>query len=207
MLSSKRPSLVLATHNRHKVSEIRSILKKSRLRVRLMTLDDFPTMKPVVEDKPTLEGNAAKKALSVAKKTACLALADDTGLFVKALKGKPGVYSARFAGPQCNYADNCRKLLKLMKNVPSARRSASFQTVAALATPKGKVFMAKGSVAGKITVDQRGKNGFGYDPVFFISSRKQTYAEMPARLKNKISHRALAFSKIAGLLRRALRST
>jgi len=199
-------SLVLATHNKHKVVEIKSILKAAGLKkIRVVTLDAFPHIKSVVEDKPTLEGNARKKALHVAKKTGCLALADDTGLFVNALRGAPGVYSARFAGPACSYKDNCEKLLRLLKNVPPSKRGASFRTVAALALPSGKVFMAQGVIRGKITSQSRGAKGFGYDPVFYIPQFKKTFAEMPARLKNRISHRALAFKKVPSLLKRALR--
>ncbi|OVE76966.1 non-canonical purine NTP pyrophosphatase, RdgB/HAM1 family [bacterium F11] len=198
-------ALVLATNNQHKVSEIRSILRKAHLKVPILTLKDFPSRGPVVENKPTLVGNAVKKAREISRFTKCLALADDTGLFVKALRGKPGVYSARFAGPGCNYEHNCRKLLRLLNGKPLSKRQALFQTVAALALPNGKVFVAKGQVNGRIATEFKGKNGFGYDPVFNVPKYKKTFAEMNPHLKNRISHRAKAFSKVPGLLKKALK--
>ncbi|MCB4756471.1 MAG: RdgB/HAM1 family non-canonical purine NTP pyrophosphatase [Elusimicrobia bacterium] len=203
MSSPQSISLVLATHNRHKVKEIKAILKKAgRSKIRVLTLDHFPHIKPIKEDLPTLEGNASKKARAVARATGQLALADDTGLFVPALRGKPGVRSARFAGPKCDYADNCRKLLRLMRGKPLSKRKAIFRCVAALATSTGRVFLAQGRVRGKITFAPRGKNGFGYDPVFFVPKYGKTFAEMPSRLKNGISHRYQAFVKVPRLLKK-----
>jgi XTP/dITP diphosphohydrolase len=203
MKSSKKPiHLVLATNNKHKVKEISFILKKTGFELKILTLKDYPRMKPVVENKPTIEGNAIKKAREVAKFTGCLALADDTGLFVDALKGAPGVRAARFAGPQCNFDDNCRKMLRLLKNVPPAKRGASFRTIAALATPNGKAVTAEGKVRGRITIEYAGKKGFGYDPIFWVPSHKKTYAEMSPQEKNAISHRARAFQQLPRLLKR-----
>ncbi len=197
-------TIVLATHNRHKVREISAILKKARLKVKILTLDSYPKIKPVIENQPTLEGNAAKKARVIAKKTGCLALADDTGLFVKALKGAPGVYSARFAGRKCSYEDNNRKLLHFLETVPAAKRGAEFRCVAALASPQGKVYFAKGAIQGRIARERQGANGFGYDPVFWIPRLKKTFAELSAAAKNKISHRALAFRQIPAIVKKAL---
>jgi len=195
-------TVVLASNNPHKFREIKSILKKQVPAVRLLSLKSFPKVKRVREDQPTLEANAAKKARVVALKTGFPALADDSGLFVPSLKGAPGVYSARFAGPRCNYDDNNRKLLSLLAKFPWSRREADFRCVAALATPKGKVLFAKGEIRGKIAFEVRGKNGFGYDPIFWIPKYRRTFAEIPASLKNKISHRAQAFSRAAGLLKK-----
>lgn len=196
-------ALVLATNNPHKIAEIRSILKAADARVRVLTLSDFPQRRPVVENAMTIEGNAAKKARAVAKYTGCLALADDTGLFVRALKGRPGVFSARFAGPGCTYAGNNRKILRLMRKVPPRRRTAVFRCVAALATPGGKVLLAEGRISGQITEEPRGGQGFGYDPVFLVPRWGKTFAEMGPRLKNKISHRAKAFQQVPRLLKKA----
>jgi len=201
-----RPSLVLATNNKHKVSEIRAILKRSALRVRVLTLEDFPRRRPTVEDQTTLEGNARKKAMEAAQHTGCLSLADDTGLFVKALRGQPGVYSARFAGPGCSYEDNCRKLLRLMRQVPASRRQAVFRTVAALATPDGYCETVEGRISGRIWTRSLGERGFGYDPVFYVPRYKKTFAQMSFSLKNKISHRSKAFARVPAILRATLRA-
>lgn len=202
----KKTRLVLATNNTHKVKEIKAILKRARIAATVLTLDDFPKARPVVENKPTIEGNAIKKAREVAKRTQCLALSDDTGLFIKALRGAPGVYSARFAGPGCTFMDNNAKVLRLMKNTPIKSRGATFRCVAALALPSGKIFLAQGKIAGRIDIEIRGKTGFGYDPVFYVPRFKKTFAEMPPALKNKISHRGRAFSQVPRLLRSALKA-
>lgn len=198
--------IVLATNNKHKVKEIKAILKGRGLKVRVLTLDDFPKMKPVVENKSTIKGNAIKKAKEVAKRTNCVALADDTGLFISALNGKPGVYSARYAGPNCNFMDNCKKVLRVMKKIPTPKRRAEFRTVAALADPKGKVVTSEGSVVGQIVSVMEGTKGFGYDPIFYVPSQKKTFAQMPVSLKNKLSHRARAFKRIPRLLNLFLKS-
>jgi XTP/dITP diphosphohydrolase len=194
--------LVLATNNRHKVKEIRAILRKTRTPIKILTLDDFPKARPVIENKPTIQGNAAKKAREVARRTGCLALADDTGLFIKALRGAPGVYSARFAGPGCTFVDNCNKVLRLLKGKPVSKRSAVFRTIAALATPQGRVWWVEGRINGRILEKMSGRVGFGYDPVFYVPRYKKTFAEMSASLKNTISHRAKAFARVPTLLRR-----
>jgi len=202
-----KPSLklVLATNNQHKISEIRAILKKKKVLISILTLNDFPARPQVIENKKTIEGNAIKKAEEIARYTNCLALADDTGLFIHALKGKPGVYSARFAGPRCNYLDNCKKVLNLMNRTPTLKRTSVFKTVAALATPNGHLYLAKGEVKGRIATELRGKNGFGYDPIFYPAKSKKTYAEMSTATKNKVSHRAKAFSKVPHLLKKILK--
>jgi XTP/dITP diphosphohydrolase len=194
--------LVLATNNRHKVKEITAILKKAGVKLKILTLDDFPKRKPVVENKPTLEGNAIKKATEIATFTGCLALSDDTGLFVDAIQGRPGVYSARFAGPGCTFQDNNQKILRLLKKQPWGKRGATFRCVAALVTSAGRTQLAQGRIRGKIALDVQGAEGFGYDPIFYVPRYKKTFAEIGVKLKNKISHRALAFQKVARLIRR-----
>ncbi len=192
-----RRVLVLATGNRHKAREILRILGKTPFRVRLMS--EYPGVKSATEDGKTLRQNAVKKALSCAAATGELSLADDTGLEVKALHGRPGVYSARFAGPGCGYDDNNRKLLRLLSGSP--RRSAAFRCVAALARPRGRIWCAQGLLRGRIAELPRGRFGFGYDPVFEVLSLKKTLAELGPSEKNRISHRAQAFRKMRKILK------
>ncbi|MBV9080877.1 MAG: RdgB/HAM1 family non-canonical purine NTP pyrophosphatase [Elusimicrobia bacterium] len=206
MAKVKRPApapkeLVLATNNRHKVREITAILRGAGLKIRVRTLADFPKAPPVVENKPTIEGNAIKKAKEVADRLGLPALADDTGLFIDALRGKPGVYSARFAGPGCTFEDNNRKALRLLKNVPPKRRTATFRCIAALAAPKGNVVLAEGRIRGRIATEISGGQGFGYDPVFYVPSARKTFAQMSGAAKNRISHRGRAFRQVPKLWR------
>jgi XTP/dITP diphosphohydrolase len=190
-------TLVLATHNRHKIIEIKHLL--DTLPFQVMTLDDFPDFPEVVEDAATLEGNALKKAREiyavVSKKISdALVLADDTGLEVEALNGEPGVYSARYAGENATYTDNVTKLLREMSG--KENRNAAFRTVIALVgkKPSGEYFekVVEGNVKGRITQSPVGGGGFGYDPVFRITGMMKTYAELSTTEKNSISHRGLA---------------
>lgn len=197
--------LVLATNNRHKVTEIQAILRRSGLKVKVLTLEDFPKARPVVENKSTIEGNARKKAVEVARRTGVPALADDTGLFIDALRGKPGVYSARFAGPACSFQDNNAKVLRMMAKVTGARRRATFRCVAALALPSGAVRIAEGRIVGRIAPALSGAKGFGYDPVFWVPAFKKTFAEMSAAGKNAISHRGRAFRQVPRLWKALIR--
>lgn len=202
--AGKRPAptaIVLATNNRHKVEEIRAILKASKLDLAVLTLADFPPARPVVENKPTIEGNALKKAREVARRTGLPALADDTGLFIDALKGKPGVYSARFAGPGCTFKDNNAKVLGLMSGLPAPLRSASFRCIAALARPDGEAAFVEGRISGRIAASASGAAGFGYDPIFVVASTGKTFAQMSAAAKNRISHRGRAFRRVPSLWR------
>ena len=203
--------LLLATKNKHKVREIAPLL--SGLHLRLRTLDDFPGMPMAEEDGKTLKENARKKALAAAEFSGLWTLADDTGLEVDALKGKPGIYSARFAGPpipllalpraplssagpRCDFRENIRKLLRLMKGVELKKRTALFRCAVALAGPNGKVRIAEGTLRGLILRRPRGAGGFGYDSVFFVPDCGKTLAEMSLREKNRMSHRALALRRI-----------
>ncbi|MDF7825863.1 RdgB/HAM1 family non-canonical purine NTP pyrophosphatase [Pontiellaceae bacterium B12227] len=185
--------LVLATRNAHKLEEIQAIFDFQGLEV--LSAFDFPDVPDVVEDKETLEGNAVKKAVEVAQATGCWALADDSGLEVAALDGAPGVYSARYAGDHCSYADNNVKLLKELADKDD--RSAQFRTVLALSDPQGKAQTLEGACPGKIIEELRGTNGFGYDPLFIPEGHSGTFAELDAAIKNKISHRARALQKAA----------
>jgi len=189
---------VLATRNAHKAEEISRLLDGSG--VRCETLDAFPGLAEVVEDRDTLEGNAAKKAVETARFCRTWALADDTGLEVEALGGAPGVYSARWAGPGCSYADNCAKLERELSGVPAPRRGARFRTVLALSSPDESVETVEGRLDGAIAAAPRGKGGFGYDPLFELPDGR-TLAELDVHEKNALSHRGLALRAILPRLR------
>lgn len=180
--------LVIATRNAHKLKEIRSIFDFRGLEV--CSAFDFPAIPDVVEDGDTLEANAVKKAVELSNATGLPALADDSGLEVEALCGEPGVYSARWAGEGCTYADNNKKLLCALAG--NENRRAQFRTVIALALPGAEPETVEGSVKGVILHELRGEQGFGYDPLFVPDGYEQTFAELPAEVKNKISHRARA---------------
>ena len=190
--------VVLATRNRHKVIELVALLRDLGIAIR--SLDEFPDAPDVVEDGATCEANAIKKARAIAECTGLPAVADDTGLEVDALGGRPGVYAARYAGENATYDDNCRKLLRELTGVPCERRTARFLTVAALALPSGEMRVVHGTLGGVIAEEASGALGFGYDPVFFVPELGKTLAQLSADQKNTISHRAKAFTQVKDLL-------
>lgn len=194
--------LVLGTGNPHKVQEIRAFLADLPLQIK--TLEDYPDCPEVVEDGQTCRDNAVKKARETAAFTHHWTLADDTGLEVGALGGRPGVYAARYAGEHATYADNCRKLLSDMQEVPAGKRGARFLTVMALSDPEGTVEVVEGVLDGTITETFYGSQGFGYDPVFYVPELRKTLAEIPLAEKNQISHRARALQQAKDLLIRRL---
>ena len=183
--------LLVATKNPDKIREISDAL--SGLQLCIVSMHDIPDLPDVDEDRDTLQGNAIKKARELSLAADLPALADDTGLEVDALNGAPGVYSARYAGPNALYEDNVTKLLQDMQN--QKERSARFRTVAALVWGE-HVRTVEGVCEGEILTERRGDGGFGYDPVFYIPEYDQTFAEMSLTLKNKISHRGRAIAKI-----------
>ena len=191
--------LVLATKNQDKKDELTALL--AELGISLRTLDMFPGAPDVVEDGDTCEANAIKKATEIAQFTGHTSLADDTGLHVEALGGRPGVFAARYAGSGASYEDNWRKVLQEMEGIPSEQRHASFLTVAAIAQPGQKnVQVVDGTLDGMITECPIGDNGFGYDPIFFIPSLGKTMAQLSVEEKNTISHRAIALRKAKTIL-------
>lgn len=192
-------TLVLATRNKDKITELTQMLGEMDLDLR--TLDGFPAIGELVEDADSLNGNALKKAREVYRGTKLPCLADDSGLEVGYLVGAPGVHSSRYAGPGATYADNCRKLLRNMLGVPARRRGARFRCVLALVGPDNVEKLAEGSIEGRILEEPRGKNGFGYDPVFVPQGHSETFAEMDPTLKNTISHRARALENMRRILR------
>lgn len=181
--------LVFATHNKHKVSEIRHILPVT---VSLVTLDDIGCMEDIPETGQTLEENALQKAIYVHQKYGCNCFADDTGLEVDALGGMPGVISARYAGEGKSAEDNVKKLLGEMEGLND--RKAVFKTVIAFIVNKEK-YLFKGEVKGRISVKRVGENGFGYDPVFIPEGEMRSFAQMTLEEKNTLSHRARAVNK------------
>ncbi len=194
--------IVLATNNRHKIREIKNIL--SDLSVEILTLEDFSGFPKVEETKKTFEENAIIKAQAICGFTRLPSMADDSGLEVEALNGAPGILSSRFAGEHCSFQDNNRKLLHLMKDIPWEKRGAKFICVVALAKDVNHIVTVKGEVKGIITFEEKGENGFGYDPVFYLPHLNKTFAQLSLKEKNKISHRAKAFGKAKELIQKGL---
>ncbi len=197
-----KKKLILATRNRGKIDEIKALL--DGLPLELLSLNDFPELPVVEEDKDTFAGNARKKAETIARACGFAALADDSGLEVDYLNGRPGVYSARFASPQAGDAENNRHLLSLMEGVPPEKRGAVFRCVMALALPGDNTYLVEGICRGRIAEEPRGDSGFGYDPLFIVEPSGLTFAQMGPEMKNKISHRARALRKLRVLLEELL---
>lgn len=187
--------VILSSGNRHKISEIKDILKNMPFEV--ISKDNLGYKGfDVEEDGKSLEENAFKKAEELHKLAGGIVIADDTGLFVDALNGEPGVYSARYAGEPVSYKDNNALLLKNLKNVSMEKRTAHFKTVIAVVFEDGSKMTVEGTVNGKIAREERGENGFGYDPLFIVEGTGKTFAEMTEEEKNKISHRARALMNL-----------
>jgi len=195
-VARRAKTLVLATRNWDKVREMREVLAGCGWEI--LSLEDFPEAPEVVEDGATVAANAIKKAVTIARHTGLVALADDTALEVDALGGAPGVCSSRYAGPGATYADNVRKLLRDLDGVPEERRTARFRCVIAIAAER--VETVEGVCEGLITAAPRGTNGFGYDPVFLVPSMGKTFAEMSSEQKHSVSHRGQALRKAKELL-------
>lgn len=185
--------IVFATHNLHKSEEVSAILGSS---YQIKNLHDIGCPE-IPETADTLKGNALQKAQYVVDHYHVNCFADDTGLEVEALGGRPGVYSARYAGEGCTYQDNVKKMLEEMRG--ETNRKACFKTVIALILD-GEQYFFEGRVEGEILTEQRGTDGFGYDPIFRPSGFRQTYAEMSAMSKNTISHRARAMQQLKEFL-------
>jgi XTP/dITP diphosphohydrolase len=193
-------NLLIATTNPGKVREYQQLL--NGLDCELVGLSAVGIVQEVAEEGSTYEENALLKAREYAALSGLLTLADDSGLEVDALGGRPGVHSARYAPDS---PTRIRQLLAEMQNIPAAQRSARFQCVIALAWPDGRTEITLGTCEGQISTEARGTNGFGFDPVFYISKYGMTMAELPEDVKNQISHRALAAQKMRPILERILR--
>lgn len=190
--------LIFATHNRHKVSEVQAMLPAG---IHVRSLPDLGCDEDIPETADTLQGNALQKAQFVHERYHCNCFADDTGLEIDALDGRPGVYSARYAGEGCSFDDNVRKVLAELENVPLEQRTARFRTVVALILD-GRTYFFEGKVEGLMTLERHGVEGFGYDPIFLPEGYGQTFAEMDASEKNRISHRGRAMAQMVGFLER-----
>jgi XTP/dITP diphosphohydrolase len=184
--------IVLATGNQNKIKEFREILKD--FPVELKSLTDFGPLPEVIEDGATFDDNAYKKAHHTARVLGLPAIADDSGLVVDALDGKPGVRSARYAGENASDEENCAKLLREMENIED--RSASFKCVISIAVPSGPALTYESSCEGTILREKRGESGFGYDPLFYFEEYGKTFAELSMDEKNKVSHRGKAVAEL-----------
>ncbi len=189
--------LVLATHNDDKILEMQYALKD--ISVDVLTLRKFPHIGEIPETGSTLIENAFIKAETVFNETGIPTLADDTGLEIDALNGEPGVYSARYAGDYASYSENCTKVLNMLDGVTTENRTARFRTVMAY-VGKNEKFHCEGSVKGLIIDKKIGKNGFGYDPIFYYPKLEKTFAELNKNEKNSISHRGKALRNFCQIL-------
>jgi XTP/dITP diphosphohydrolase len=182
--------IILASNNAHKIKEIKEILSDYNFEV--ISLLEAGINVEIVEDGETFEENAFKKAKEIMDLTGQACLADDSGLEVYALNGAPGVYSARFSGEHGNCRKNNDKLLELMKNVPDNKRGARFVSSIVLLFPDGREIKVEGYVEGIIGYEEKGVEGFGYDPLFYIPELNKTFAQLESKDKNAISHRGEA---------------
>jgi XTP/dITP diphosphohydrolase len=179
--------IVVATENPGKLREIKGSLRG--MDVQILSLGDFPSLPPIIEDGNTFRENALKKARIVAHHTGRLTIADDSGLEVDYLNGDPGVHSARFAGEDASDTENNRKLLQCLEGIPLSQRGAVFRCVIAVVDPQGRESAIEGICRGVIGETEKGNMGFGYDPLFIIPEVGKTLAELPLEEKNRISHR------------------
>lgn len=193
----KMKKIVLATHNKGKAKEFKSLLED--LNFEVLTKDDVGISIDPEENGETLEENAKIKALAIYDNIKKYILADDTGLFVESLNGLPGVHTARYAGENCSDKDNREKLLLEMSGIKN--RKAYFETVIALIDKSGKIHYAHGRCNGSISEEERGEKGFGFDKLFIPDGYDKTFAELSEKEKNMISHRSLALLNLKDLLK------
>lgn len=192
--------IVAASRNKHKIEEIEAITQKFGMKLISRDEAGVPPFE-IDEDGQTFEENSFKKANEIMKVCGKITLADDSGLMVDYLGGKPGIYSARFAGENANDAKNNEKLLSLLEGVDTKERSAKFVSVITMVYPNGEVLVARGECFGRILNAPVGENGFGYDPLFVPDGYDKTFAQLGAEEKNKISHRAAALKELERLLK------
>ncbi len=195
-------NIIIATYNQGKVKEIKKIYKN--LGINFLSLTNFSKIKKIKEQFKTYEENALQKARTISELTGLTALADDSGIEIDALDGKPGVFSARFGGTKISDKERNMKILRLLENRPEGLRKAKFVCVIAIVKPSGKHYIVKSSCRGRIIGKPRGESGFGYDPIFFVPKYNKTFAEMNADLKNKISHRGKALRKAEKILQKLI---
>lgn len=199
MSGSHKIRLLVGTGNRKKLEELETLF--SNLPYELISLREFPNYQEIAEDGVTFEANAIKKAVGLAQQSGLLTLGEDSGLVVEALEGNPGVYSARFAGPEKDDVKNCQKVLRLMEKLPDNCRGASFKSAIAIATPERVLGVVEGEVKGAIAYEMRGSSGFGYDPIFIYGPYGgKTFGEVPSEWKHRVSHRGEAAKKAKKIL-------
>jgi XTP/dITP diphosphohydrolase len=190
--------VIVATRNRGKIREIREALKG--LGLRIYPLSNFPNVPEVEEDGRSFTENALKKARFYSRHFDKLAIADDSGLEVDSLKGLPGVYSARYVREGASGQENNQKLLREMQDVPISKRGARFKCIIAVVSPDGREALAEGACKGRIGFKEKGKKGFGYDPLFILPNDGKTMAELSLEAKNRISHRGKALRKVRRII-------
>lgn len=191
--------ILIATKNIHKIEEIKSILHGDSYLIRMLT--EFPDIADAPEDGKTYEENSMMKALFYAEKTGMIAVADDSGLEIDFLGGKPGVHSARFIDKNASFLDRNRKILEWMKDVNEEERRAKFVCFVSIASPGRLLRTFAGELNGFIGREIKGENGFGYDPIFYVPEYGKMLAELPSSVKNQISHRARAFKAAQNFIR------
>lgn len=194
--------IIIATHNNDKKLEMMYALKN--LKVKILSLDNFPKICEIEESGSTLLENSLIKSREVHRVTGLPAIADDTGLEVEFLNGAPGVYSARYAGNNVSYLENVRKLLSELSGAEQKLRDAKFRTVISFCSSEHE-FWAEGSIEGQITERPVGNKGFGYDSIFLVKENGLTFGQMEKKDKDKISHRGLALKKMATLLKKIIK--
>jgi len=187
--------ILIATNNLGKVKEIKDILSSHKIKI--LTMKDFPHLPKIEEDGKTYQENALKKARKISDYTGKICLADDSGLEIEYLKGKPGIYSSRWGNSD---EERINKVLKLLENVPINKRSAKFVCVAVLVFPDGKTYMVKEECNGSIEFKPKGEHGFGYDPIFLVPEYNKTFAELGDKIKNRISHRGKAIRRMIDII-------
>jgi XTP/dITP diphosphohydrolase len=190
--------LIVATRNKGKIREIREALRG--LGLRIYTLSDFPDAPEIEEDGKSFVENALKKARFYSNYFGKLTITDDSGLEVDSLKGLPGIYSARYAGEKATGQENNEKLLREMEGISFSKRGAKFRCVMAMVSPDGREANAEGSCKGTIGFKEKGRKGFGYDPLFILPKYRKTMAELSLEEKNKISHRGKALRKLRKII-------
>jgi XTP/dITP diphosphohydrolase len=194
----KRLEVIVATRNKGKIREIRDALKG--LDLRIYALSDFPDVPDIEEDGNSFTENALKKARFYSKVFGKLTIADDSGLEVDSLKGLPGVTSARYAGERASSQENNQKLLRKIQGVPISKRGARFKCILAMKSPDGREAIAEGSCKGRIGFKEKGRKGFGYDPLFILPKYGKTMAELSLEEKNRVSHRGKALRKLKKII-------
>jgi XTP/dITP diphosphohydrolase len=202
-LMRQKPQLLLATNNKGKIREYRSLLRGIPYEIVTPAAQGITTQ--VAEVGGSFEENARLKATTLAKESGMLSLADDSGLEVDTLGGEPGSLSHRYAGENATDADRIKYLLAKLKNVPEKQRAARFRCVIAIAEPDGRIELCSGECRGVITTEPRGRRGFGYDPIFYLPELKKTMAELSLKEKNRVSHRARAAEKAREVLMKITR--